>query len=168
MPGDRYELALQAIALGAIGHYVKERLDEIRAELGDDLEPGERIPARLADGRRVGYVLRTDPEPANLAEVVDPHAFRSWVLLNYPTETDVTVRPAFRDMVLNASRKAGFPISPNGEPDIPGIATRTGFKTAPTVTVKPDYLTLDEALPAVLGQLRERVVGMLEAGGDGA
>jgi hypothetical protein len=166
MPGDRYELALQAIALGAIGYYVKARLDEIKAELGDDLLPGERIPARLADGRKVGYVLRTDPVSAEIASVLNPGAFTRWVAENYPTEVETSVRPAFRDAVLNASRKAGFPISPNGEPDVPGI-TVNQTTAAAVVTVRPDYLTMDDALPAVLGQLRERVVGMLEAGGAG-
>lgn len=147
-------LAVQAVALRVLADKVTQRASEVRAALAEALDPGDRKTAALDDGTKVGTVTYTSA--AWSARVTDPKAFADWVAAHYPTEVEVTVRPAFRDAVLRASKQACVPMTPDGQLDVPGVQVTKGD---PYVAVRPD----PAALPALVDAIRANQTLALDA-----
>jgi hypothetical protein len=81
---------------------LKRMLNKIDRDLRESVEMdrGDRKAAQ-ADGRRIGHVLLTDPQPA--FRVVDGEAFRAWVREHRPEEivTVESVRSSYEKAVLD-------------------------------------------------------------------
>jgi hypothetical protein len=139
---DVHGLAVQAVALKALADRVAERLEEVKAELAEAIGPGDRTAARLNDGTKVGTVTYTNA--AVRARVLHPGELSRWVQANYPDEIVPVVRPSFEKLLLDTSKKAGQPCSPDGEVDVPGIEVYTG---RPYLTIRPEGWGLTAAWP---------------------
>lgn len=164
------ELGLQIVALETIGVMLKERAAAGREALDAVLEPGDRVTVYSPldpDGDPIGALSKS--KAGKKAEVVDHGAFLAWAKENYPDhvqeayEVDCTpdavvkvlykhakhllkktvvVDPALIGEVRKASVKAGVPMGPGGEADVPGV------KVSKTPT-KLSHLTEDCAPAAV-------------------
>jgi hypothetical protein len=105
------EAVLKALA-DRIGEEYKKARAEVQAEL--DANRGlQQVAALLPDGRKVGTVSLTDPDP--VAVVTDPDAYLAWVRDHHPGTDNVVrrivteVRPAFTTALLAELTAAGRP-----------------------------------------------------------
>jgi hypothetical protein len=167
------DLALEEATLKALADHVTDRLKAVRAELQQGLdaalqESGTRqIVATLPDDNRtpVATLSLTDPKPE--AKVIDPDAFKAWVMREFPGEIErrfiTEVRPAFVDKVLAEMTAAGVARVVNKETgelhDVPGVevkATRSRnhslrFKPGGREEIAAAWQAGTLALPGVVG-----------------
>lgn len=138
-------LAVQAMALRVLADKVRERSDAVKAELAAGLDVGDRKTATLDDGTIVGSVSYARGRIS--ARVTDPSALADWVADTYPDEVVPQVRPAFLAAILDASKRAGQPMTPDGNLDVPGVVVG---HADPYLSVRPD----PDAVPALLEATR--------------
>jgi hypothetical protein len=117
--------------LTELGKRVGKAKDTVKDQLAAELEPGDRKVARLASGIEVGSVTFTRGRAS--AGVINPRTLTEWVAANYPDEMEQQIRPTFLTAILEASKKAGVPMTPDGTV-VPGIWV--GF-TEPYLAAKP-------------------------------
>lgn len=133
---DAKELTRLALTVQVVKARVLEADAAVRERLAGMLDPGERVPGRIAD-TKIGAATRTDPKPA--ARITDSRAFREWVKANRPEEivTVEAVNAAFEKAILKAVTEAGgLPVPETGEVvDVPGVQVVAGV---PQLRVVPD------------------------------
>lgn len=129
-PRDRVNLVT---AVAVWRDTLKEADVGARSELLTEMATGDRLAAQY-DGHVFGAASKVSGRLS--PSVSDPDAFAAFVAEHYPTEvvTKVVVRPAFQSAVLEASRKAGEPCTPDGRLDVPGVTVTQGD---PYLVVKP-------------------------------
>lgn len=122
--GEAKRAALRAAVVSTLQARVKETDKNARADILDQLEPGDRLTARYKG--HVIAAVRVDPGKVT-PSVTDPDKFAAWCAENYPTEVDMkpVVKPAFIAAVLAASKEAGQACVPDGT-ECPGVAVREG------------------------------------------
>lgn len=69
-----------------------------------EVKPGDSRTAVLVDGTRLG---RVGVDAGIDVAIENEAAFLEWVRTNHPTEVYETVRPAFRDHILDDAKKNG-------------------------------------------------------------
>lgn len=126
--------------------------DEQRAAV--DMDPGDRKTA-VADGRRIGHVLLTDPK--EVAKVDDGDVYLAWVEETHPDEIEEVVTRQVRSSFLTWSLRNA--INPETGEVIPGIGFHTG---KPVLTVKADEIA-EEAIRAELAATGMTFAGLLDA-----
>lgn len=166
-------LALRALSLRLLADRVKQADTTNRAQIEDWFAVKDRKVAWLPlDGQKVeiGHVRR-DPGSVS-AVVVNMGELIDWCEQNAPTEVEeyapapvTRVRPAYLSALLDAAKKQGAAVSPDGEV-IPGIRVTTGdprtvVKPAGTVEAEAALMAAIAADPNALGSL----LGELPAGG---
>lgn len=138
--------------LSGIADIAKAAVTDQRALAGQVMEPGDAHALRHpVTGAKLARVRMSDPKPA--AVVVDRKAVEEWIRANDPAKVQVRQQiapgrdaevlavlakhaPGLVDLVssvpdyaveeiVKLSTKAGQPIGPGGELDIPGIEMRT-------------------------------------------
>lgn len=143
------DLALEEATLKALADMVKERLTTVRAELQSGLDTAEKeagtrqIAATLPDGTTVATLSLTDPNPE--AKVIDPDAFKAWVIEFFPSEIErrfvTEVREAFTTKLLAEMTAAGVPRvvdKDTGElHDVPGVAVKATRSRNHSLRFKP-------------------------------
>ena len=114
---DAGGLAVQLIALRVLEVRVKARIGEVKAELQTSMGVGDRVKARMVDGKAVGSVTYT--EGRETVRVVDARALADFVADNWPDEVIPQVRPSFlkavQDMFLHGDAIPGLDLV-TGEP----------------------------------------------------
>lgn len=144
---ERLAPEVQALALAALAKQIKTLDPVVRATFAHDYENGDGRTFRSpVDGRKLGKVRRNDPDPE--WRVTDADALRAHLLERGHVETvreviggdetvvavlaehaphllaEVTrVPPAAVAAVMAATRKAGAPVDPDGQP-VPGVELR--------------------------------------------
>ncbi|WP_330349240.1 hypothetical protein [Streptomyces sp. NBC_00582] len=146
------ELALEEATLKALADHVTDRLKAVRGELQQGLDAAEQesgtrqIVATLPDEKRtpVATLSLNDPKPE--AKVIDPDAFKAWVMATFPGEIErrfvAEVRPAFVDKVLGEMTAAGVARVVNTETgelhdDVPGVAVKATRARGHSLRFKP-------------------------------
>jgi hypothetical protein len=137
-------LAVRAVALKLLGDRVSAASARVKADLAAELTVGDRKTAALTDGTAVGSV--TYAKGRVTARVVNPNALADWVADNFPDEVQPQVRPAFLTAILDASKRAGQPMTPDGTLDVPGVVVGA---SEPYLTVRPDPAATDALVEAV-------------------
>jgi hypothetical protein len=144
------DLALEEATLKALADHVTDRLKAVRAELQQGLDAAEQesgtrqIGAQLPDGTPVATLSLTDPKPE--AKVIDPDAFKAWVMREFPGEIErrfvTEIRPAFVEKVLAEMTAAGVARLVNKETgelhdDVPGVAVKATRSRNHSLRFKP-------------------------------
>jgi hypothetical protein len=131
--GNAKRAALRAAVVNTVKARVKEADETSRADILDQLDAGDRLTARYK-GQVLAAVAVAHGKVT--PSVVDAEKFAAWCAEHYPTEVDMkpVVRPAFVSAVLQASKEAGQPCTPDGTLDVPGVVVREGD---PYVVVTP-------------------------------
>ena len=138
MTVDPRSVALRVAVLKVLADRVNTAQRQARTEVAELMDTGDRLnPA--AGGVRLAAV--TKAHGRTTASVTDPNAFARWCAEHYPhnVEHKPVVRVAWTNAVLDASKEAGEPCTPDGTTGVPGIAVGEG---EPTITVR---LTPDAA-----------------------
>jgi hypothetical protein len=147
------DLSLLLIVLSEVRGLIGEREAEVREALKKRMKRSQRepIPNPLdPSGALLGAVTMTNPKKT--ASVVDRAAFTAWVTEKYADKVtpslkvigsdsevvtalakyarhlladDSTVDQKFENGIIAASIKAGMPVGPNQEADVPGIKVNT-------------------------------------------
>ncbi|MCA1185791.1 MULTISPECIES: hypothetical protein [unclassified Saccharopolyspora] len=125
--------ALQIAVLRLLLDKVKQASDAAKANGLGRMDPGDRITATY-NGQKIAAVSAAEGKTS--ARVTNPDALAAWVAEHYPTEVEhkPVIRPAFERVLLDLAKKAGEPVAPDGELDVPGIAVSNGD---PYITVRP-------------------------------
>lgn len=110
--------------LRALKARVRDVETQISAELLPELEDGDTKAARLDDGTLLGKVTRTQGRRA--PRVTDEHALTQWVKTHYPSEIAESVRPAFRDKLLETVKRHGEAVDESTGEIVPGIELSVG------------------------------------------
>lgn len=157
------ELAAKRLELAAVTLLRKRmnaRYDELRAELGADMTPGEHQPANLLDsdgqptGVTVGKLTMTNPEPKAVVgspchvcgTVYDAPAFVRYVEERWPKQVVKVVRPAHQKFLLGDPTLRRIDdvtvVTADGEllPDARWMRERPGIRVAPQTERQAEYL----------------------------
>ena len=96
-----------------------------------------RLHPTLPDGTEIASV--TVPASYDKLVVTDERALLGWVEEGYPTEVQIVkvVRPAFLRLLGDLAKKAGEPVGPQGELNIPGLEVHTVEPSMATVKPTP-------------------------------
>lgn len=123
--GNAKRAALRAAVVGTLQATVKEADKTARAEVMEQLDPGDRLTANYKGGVIAAVAVAHGKVTPSVS---DPDKFAAWCAEHYPTEVDMkpVVKPAFVGAVLQASKTAGQPCMPDGTPNVPGITVREG------------------------------------------
>ncbi len=175
--------------LTALVELAVAELAKQRAATADVMEPGEAHPVRTPDGAMLARVRMTNPKPKTTARITDHVALTEWIGREYPERVQVVPTISDRteeviavlaehaphlvelptslptwctEEVVKLSAKAGRPVGPGGELDVPGVLVETATGT-PSVSVAEkadDFLVLVAELAtsgrlALDGTLRE-------------
>jgi len=135
------DLARQLAALAALAKRVKAHADTARALMATRMSPGETKRALHPDDDHVTLGTISMSVGPRRAAVTNEPALAMWVAANHPDQMVSTVDPAYVEALLEASKAAGEPCSPDGELDIPGLTVTSGdpvLKVA--VPTLPDYI----------------------------
>jgi hypothetical protein len=125
------DAAAEAVVYALVADVAKERKDEARAWLNQQMGPDAAAVKAVANGENIGRATWVEGKE-NLA-VVDPIAFTLYVQDNHPDEMIKTVNPAFQRAFLAGLKVVGETvIDKTGEP-VPGVALRP---SAPFVSVR--------------------------------
>lgn len=144
-------LEVELLVLAELQKRIKARFEQTKAIVGQDYEPGDKRTFRAPDGRKLGSVYRTDPDPK--WTVTDELALREHlrqdpssiekrmditshddavkVLLEHAPHLVAEVEVVRADAIADAvqrSREAGEPVAPG----IDQVASPS------TVAVRPD------------------------------
>jgi len=116
------ELALKLAVHKVLADQLKGVRDELDEQARREMEPGDRVIAKLPSGERVGSV--TLAQGRVTARVVDERAFTAWVAERFPAEVVQVVRESFTKTVLDAvKRYGGWVDKATGElVQVPGVA----------------------------------------------
>jgi hypothetical protein len=151
---DLHRLTLRALILRLLRDRIVEHEAANRAALSLAMGVGDRKTVQLPsdDEQDVPVGYATYAKGSTTAYVVDDAKFLAWVQANYPHEVETVsrVRPAFQRVVLDASKKFGAPMAPDGTLDVPGVYVRTG---EPQLRIVPDKG--DGAQLALIGAVRD-------------
>lgn len=79
-----------------VGKVSKEWSDEAKQAVLDAYGPGDRVHARM-NGKDIGTISVTQPEPKETAVVADPSRFLAWVKANKPEAVVEAVADWFKD-----------------------------------------------------------------------
>ncbi|WP_435583350.1 hypothetical protein [Amycolatopsis thermoflava] len=181
------DLALRVATYKVLADYAKDRYDEARAQMAARMHNGDRLAAVDARGVKLAAVTKRDPKPE--ARITDMAKLRAWVATHYedhlvsgievtgsdPEVHEVLIRhaphllrevqkvsPDLVRLITDASKKAGAPVGPGGEADVPGVTVQTSEGTV-------SCLPTDEALGVVVGMLQSGELDLfdvLPVGGD--
>jgi len=154
------ELALRLAVHKALTDQLKNMRSQLDEEARREMEPGDRITAKLPSGEKVGSVTLTHGRVS--ARVVDKDAFTRWVAERFPAEVVQVVRESFAKTVLDAvKRDGGWVDKATGEiVQVPGVAV-TEDDPYPSVRLTRDAPQLiAEAWQR--GELAELVGGALQ------
>lgn len=137
-------LTVEAVALKVLADRVAARQAQVKAELAQVLDPGDRKSATLASGVTVGAVTFT--KSTTKARLVNEQQLLRWVEENSPDDIVATIRPSYLAALLSQAQKNGAPVTEHGE-IIPGvdIVHADGY-----LSVRPDL----EQLPALTEAIR--------------
>lgn len=133
---DLDELALRVAVLKDVQERVAAEYERARMALTKALGPHGRKVA-VVDTELGDYELATATVTKRRVQV-DTTALLPWVRDNYPTEVETEtvivtkIRPAFLDQIKKASERAGYPCTPDGTMNPPGVSLAPG-----TLTVRP-------------------------------
>lgn len=130
---DIRKSAEHSIILGQLKAKVVAADKDIRAELDSGMHVGDRLTA-VYDGELIGAVSKTAGR--STATVTDPDKLAAWVAERYPSEVETkpVVRAAFLNAILDASKEAGEPCTPDGTSGVPGVRVNQGD---PYLSVRP-------------------------------
>lgn len=134
----RAELAQQALLWGSVADVARARASSARAALEaqarqelerDGVAPTWRIP---------GFGTVPLSLSQDRVEVTDEAALVAWVADNYPSEVEtvLTVRPAFRDLLLKGLAESGEDCCTADGTRVPGVVFRAGGQPR-GVTIRP-------------------------------
>jgi len=154
------ELALKLAVHKVLANQLKGVRDELDEQARQEMEPGDRVIAKLPSGEKVGSVTLTQGRVS--ARVVDKDAFTRWVAERFPAEVVQVVRESFAKTVLDAvKRNGGWVDKATGElVQVPGVAV-TEDDPYPSVRLTKDAPQLiAEAWQR--GELAELVGGVLQ------
>lgn len=115
---------MKLAVLRALKNRVREVELELNADFLDQLDAGDSKAATLEDGTRLGKVTKVGGRETPV--VVNEKELLAWVETHYPTEIELTVRPAFRDKVLASAKTHGVAVDERTGEIIPGVELRTG------------------------------------------
>jgi len=155
------ELALRLAVHKALTDQLTKMRSQLNEEARREMEPGDRITAKLPSGEKVGSVTLTQGRVS--ARVVDKDAFTRWVAERFPTEVVQVVRESFAKTVLDAvKRDGGWVDKATGEiVQVPGVAV-TEDDPYPSVRLTRDaHQLIAEAWQR--GELAELVGGVLQS-----
>jgi len=147
--GDR-ELAGRAVFAKILSEQVAGLVGAVRKHVEPNLEPGEHVVGQLADGTRIGKVMRT--ETPVTVDVIDEDALVQWILDNRPDEIVPAVRPSYMDHLRAQVKKHGYAFDPVTGEIIPGLKIGQGtpaYRPVPT----------DEGRALVQAKLSELIAG---------
>ena len=154
------ELALRLAVHKALTDQLKKVRSQLNEEARREMEPGDRVTAKLPSGEKVGSVTLTQGRVS--ARVVDERAFTAWVAERFPAEVVQVVRESFTKTVLDAvKRNGGWVDKATGElVQVPGVAV-TEDDPYPSVRLTKDAPQLIAAAWQ-RGELAELVGGVLQ------
>lgn len=142
------DLAVKLAVLRAL----KSRIRDIEVELSEHflstMDIGDAKAASLPDGTRLGKVTKASGKQT--PQVVDEHAFLTWVQQNHPSEIQESVRPAFRDKILGTVKVHGQAVDDSTGEIVPGIELRLGD---PYISFRSEHGYVD----AIAGQWHDLV-----------
>lgn len=174
---DPRAAAARLTFLTALVDLAKAELAKQRAAAADVMEPGEAHPVRTPAGEMLARVRMSNPQPVKTARITDHVALTEWIGREYPERIVVTPTVSDRTAdvlavlsehaphlvqlstsvpewatteIVAASRKAGEPVGPGGELDVPGIVVETtvGEPSVSVAEKAADFLLLVQGLAA--------------------
>lgn len=128
------ELAARLLLLASLEGAVAQSIKRTKQLLSARMTLGDLKRPRISDVAAGTVSYANGPSSVT---VTDPAALAEWVEEHYATEIELvlTVRPAFLERILEASKAAGAPAGPGGELDLPGVSVRDGM---PRIVARPD------------------------------
>lgn len=120
------DIALDLAGAKAIKDHVTSLWENLRAEAGEHLDPGDKKAAKLPDGTTGASILKTDPKPTTAWKVTDEGAFLLWVKEHRPTAIVEQVRSSDTTSILSGIADSG---------EIPDGVEEVTTQGRPTVSV---------------------------------
>lgn len=162
---EKKDLAKGMLALTYAQLRIKKSLDALRKEAKGCMTPTERVPL-VIDGDLVGAITKEKKEKH--AYVSDELAYREWMQANYRenvvsfsfiedvpkaievlekyapnlVHTRLQVAESVTADILRASEKAGAPVGPGKEADIPGIRVESPEGTVKALITRDSEVAL--------------------------
>ena len=160
---DASILAVQATALKLLQAEVAARLDQVKAQLEQCMEPDTSQRARLLNGTKVGTVTYTAGRSA--MRVSNEGALVTWLSEHYPDliQPRVEVKPWALKQLLDASTEAGQPMMPDGTADVPGISQ---YDRRPYLSVRAEPGQGRAVFDYIQANLELVLMGELEGAAD--
>lgn len=120
----------------AVCKWLRDRIkvweDQAKADLA--MQPGERKSA-MVGGLPLGFVTLT--QGRKTVKVVDEAGLLAFVAEHYPTELEQSVRPAFRDKLLDQFKRLGALTDPDGVV-VEGLIATVEGQPYPMTKLQPD------------------------------